>query len=162
MYTIREYQQDDLPTLKQLIGELHDALRPFDEYLAPIGLIGDAYTAYLIDTCRDSAGTFLVAAHGDHLVGFVCVFGFVAPAEPDQYPDKFSAIANVYVSPALQGQGIGAALMRRAEDHARALGVGKLELTVLSRNQRAIDFYRRLGYHERARTFTKRLTPSSP
>jgi ribosomal protein S18 acetylase RimI-like enzyme len=157
VYTIREYRQDELPTLKQLIGELHDALRPFDEYLAPVELIGDEYTTYLIETCRNSAGTFLVAAQGDRLVGFVCVFGFVAPAEPDQYPDKFSAIANIYVSPSLQGQGIGAALMQRAEDHARDLGVGKLELTVLSRNQRAVDFYRRLGYRERSRTFTKKL-----
>lgn len=157
MYTIREYQQDDIPTLKQLIAELHDALRPFDEYLAPVERIADEYTAYLIDTCRDSAGTFFVAAQGDRLVGFACVFGFVAPAEPDQYPDKFSAIANIYVSPSLQGQGIGAALMQRAEDHARAVGVGRLELTVLSRNQRAIDFYRRLGYRERSRTFTKKL-----
>jgi ribosomal protein S18 acetylase RimI-like enzyme len=161
VYTIREYQRDDLPTLKQLIAELHDTLRPFDEYLAPVERIADEYTAYLVGTCRDSAGIFLVAARGDRLVGFVCVFGLVAPAEPDQYPDKFSAIANIYVSPSLQGQGIGAALMQRAEDHARGLGVGKLELTVLSRNRRAVDFYRRLGYRERTRTLTKRLTASS-
>lgn len=157
MTTIREYRKSDLPALLKLIGELHDALRRFDEYLAPVEQIAERYAAYLFDTCRRSSGTFLVAVQDDRLVGFVCVFGLVPPDEPDQYPDEFAAIANIYVSPSLQGQGIGAALMRRAENRARRLGAGKIELTVLSENRAAIDFYMHLGYRERSRTFTKKL-----
>ena len=161
MITVREYREDDLPALKQLIGELHDALRPYDEYLAPLERVADEYAGYLIDTCRETSGAFLVAAQGDRLVGFVCVFGLVAPAEPDQYRDRFSAVANIYVLPSMQGQRIGATLMQRAESFARDLGVGRMELTVLSGNNRAIEFYRRLGYRERSRTFTKKL-PAVP
>ena len=96
MTTIREYRKSDLPALLKLIGELHDALRRFDEYLAPVEQIAERYAAYLFDTCRRSSGTFLVAVQDDRLVGFVCVFGLVPPDEPDQYPDEFAAIANIY------------------------------------------------------------------
>lgn len=157
MTTIREYREADLPQLRNLIAELHDGLRRFDEYLAPVEQVVDRYAAYLFDTCRALSGTFLVAAQDDRLVGFVCVFGAVPPDEPDQYPDKFAAIADIYVAPAFQRRRIGAALMQRAEDYARRLGAGKIELAVLSGNQGAIDFYRRLAYRERSRTFTKKL-----
>ncbi|MCA8926780.1 MAG: GNAT family acetyltransferase [Alphaproteobacteria bacterium] len=48
--------------------------------------------------------------------------------------------------PDRQKQGIGAALMRAAEDWLRARGVRKVELMVRSTNAAALGFYDRLGY----------------
>ena len=52
----------------------------------------------------------------------------------------------VAVDEALRGRGIGAALMRSAEEWLAARGVGKLMLMVRSENHAVQDFYRSLGY----------------
>lgn len=36
MAIIREYRDSDFASLKRLISELHEALRPFDKNLAPV------------------------------------------------------------------------------------------------------------------------------
>ena len=47
--------------------------------------------------------------------------------------------------------------MDKAEEYARRKGAGRMELSVLSGNRRAIDFYRRLGYRERITVYAKSL-----
>jgi len=63
------------------------------------------------------------------------------------------SVADVAVSPAMQGLGIGRLLMERAQDRARAEGYRMLSLYVLADNSRAIGFYRRLGYRIREHMF---------
>lgn len=46
------------------------------------------------------------------------------------------------------GSGIGAALMAALEDRAQDMGLERLSFTVFAENQRARDFYKRLGYRE--------------
>lgn len=157
MATIREYRSSDMPMLRQLVYQLHETLRPFDEYLAPAAEIIDAYFHYLIDVSGRTHGTFLIAEERGEMVGYLCLFGRVAPEEPDQYPEEYSAVADVFVRPDCQHRGIGAALMQHAEDYARRGGARKIELNVLAENRDAISFYRRLGYQERIRVFTKKL-----
>ncbi len=50
------------------------------------------------------------------------------------------------VAAGLRGQGIGAALMRDAEDQARAAGCGLLQLTTNKARPDAHRFYERLGF----------------
>ena len=52
----------------------------------------------------------------------------------------------VAVDEALRGRGIGAALMRSAEEWLAARGVGKLMLMVRAENHAVQEFYRGLGY----------------
>jgi len=52
----------------------------------------------------------------------------------------------VGVAPERRRRGIGAALMRRAEDELRARGCPKLNLQVRSSNSSAVGFYVRQGY----------------
>lgn len=157
MATIREYRSSDLPMLRQLVYQLHETLRPLDEYLPPAAEIIDAYFRYLIDVAGKSAGTFLVAEERGEIAGYLCLFGKIPPSEPDQYPEEYSAVADLFVRPEHQHRGIGTALMRHAEDYARRCGARKVELNVLSENRDAIEFYRGLGYTERVRVFTKKL-----
>ena len=56
------------------------------------------------------------------------------------------------VSPELQGQGIGTRLMAAAEDHARALGLRGLVMTVISRRHELIAWYARLGFRPTGET----------
>lgn len=63
-------------------------------------------------------------------------------------------IANVAVHPDYQRRGIGRHLTRRAMDQARQRGVGSVWLHVRENNDTAVNLYRSLGFHERARRTT--------
>jgi len=52
----------------------------------------------------------------------------------------------LYVHPQWQGRGLGAALIERAEQHARANGASSLVLNVNKRNEEAIAAYRKRGF----------------
>jgi ribosomal protein S18 acetylase RimI-like enzyme len=55
-------------------------------------------------------------------------------------------IYRVAVNPKQQRQGIGTALMQRAEAELIARGAPKINLQVRSTNEQVVGFYRRLGY----------------
>ncbi|MGN6742269.1 MAG: GNAT family N-acetyltransferase [Amnibacterium sp.] len=52
------------------------------------------------------------------------------------------------VEPALQGTGVGRALMAEVEARLVALGCPKVNLQVRSGNEPVATFYRRIGYAE--------------
>ena len=82
-----------------------------------------------------------VATAGSKLVGgLTMVFG-----------DNDASIANVAVHPEFQGQGLGAGLMRFAEDEARRRGHTALSLATHVRLTGNVAYYRRLGWHETGR-----------
>lgn len=57
-------------------------------------------------------------------------------------------LENVAVDPARQGRGLGRALIGFAERHARALGIGRIELYTNAKMTENLAFYARLGYRE--------------
>lgn len=59
-----------------------------------------------------------------------------------QYPHIFL----LYVSPAHRRLGIGAALVRQAEDWAKARGDSQIGLQVFQQNQPALSLYQKLGF----------------
>jgi len=52
----------------------------------------------------------------------------------------------IAVHPALQGKGLGKAIMQHLHDEARRRGSAKIRLRVRQGNDRAIGLYRELGY----------------
>lgn len=57
-------------------------------------------------------------------------------------------LVRLYVQPQAQGTGLGATLLRAAEDAALAAGHHTLWLTAWEGNQRALRFYARCGYRD--------------
>jgi ribosomal protein S18 acetylase RimI-like enzyme len=55
-------------------------------------------------------------------------------------------IYHLAVAPELRRRGLGAQLVREAEERLRALGCPKVNLQVRPSNREAVEFYRRLGY----------------
>lgn len=53
--------------------------------------------------------------------------------------------------------GVGRALLREAEQHARARGAARIEVTTAGHRHEAHDFYRACGYAESSLRFVKRL-----
>jgi ribosomal protein S18 acetylase RimI-like enzyme len=147
----------DLDALRHLVLDLHETLRPFDPDLAPVEIIPDIHFRELVARVEETAGGIFVAEQGSHLVGYVCVWGSVAPDDADERPDPYSFMAELFVRPECRGTGIGRRLVERAEALARTHGRYKMELNVLAGNQAALRFYEALGYEPRMVVLTKRM-----
>lgn len=85
----------------------------------------------------DPAVTILTAREGDNLTGCVAV--------------TVKGVALAYlgmlcVAPDLQSAGLGRRLLDAAEDHAKALGIATMEMTVIDGRESLIAWYVRRGY----------------
>lgn len=62
------------------------------------------------------------------------------------YAGPIATLDELYVRPALRGQGIGSRIMELAESRARTLGVGEVQINVDEVDKAARRFYGRRGY----------------
>ena len=84
----------------------------------------------------------LLAVDGTELVGCCAL----VPKDGHAYFGMFA------VRPGLQGGGVGSALLAGAEEKARAHGLDRVEMTVLSVRSELIAYYERRGYVRTERT----------
>ncbi len=85
----------------------------------------------------DPAVTILTARDGDQLVGCVAV---------TRKDETLGYLGMLCVLPTLQSAGLGRQLLDAAEDHARSLGLGAMEMTVIDSRASLIAWYERRGY----------------
>jgi len=84
--------------------------------------------------------TILVAEVGGELVGYVAAFG------GDFRRSRHCAYIVTGILRAFSGQGIGTELLSELEQWAGRNGIHRLELTVMTHNDRAVRLYQRMGY----------------
>ena len=96
---------------------------------------------------------FAQAAHSANSVTMLAldsdqrVIGLAGLHGGSRQANRHTATIGIAVSPEWRGQGVGTALMQAIIDFARQGGVLKrLELEVISTNERAIHVYRKLGF----------------
>ena len=105
--------------------------------------LDDFFDRRTLDHAGDRAGpALLVAEHSAEPIGFA----FLEPAVDYFSGEMHGHVGMIAVTEAAEGRGAGAALMRAAEDWARARGYPKLTLNVFEGNRRARDVYERFGY----------------
>ena len=75
--------------------------------------------------------------------------------------DRHAHVFLLYVMPEHRRQGIGSALMRHAENWARARGDHQIGLQVFQNNQPALRLYHQLGYQTQSLWMVKPLSPQS-
>jgi len=157
MNVIREYLLEDAQQVEACFVELQDFLHR----LEPIILAGKAagrYFDFMVARCAETSGKVFVAEVGRQIVGFVCVWAKVPSEELDEEPVEYAFISDLVVLPAYRGQGLGHALLQRAEEHARSQGATSLELQVLAKNENALQLYDRYGFRAYHLLLKKNLT----
>lgn len=90
---------------------------------------------------------FLLARMQQDVVGYAKLrFNSTLGIEPGKKPDVRLEIERLYVLEEWIGTGLGAALMRRAIEEARAKSCRSVVLGVWEKNARALAFYQRFGF----------------
>jgi ribosomal protein S18 acetylase RimI-like enzyme len=85
----------------------------------------------------DPAVTILTVREGEALIGCVAV---------TVKGRALAYLGMLCVQPDLQSAGLGRQLLDAAEDHARALGIAAMEMTVIDSRDSLIAWYERRGY----------------
>lgn len=122
---------------------------------------------------RRETGSFsyrnaIVAEVDGEVVGMMLGYVIAEPSEEDRaaIPDlpepvrpfvelEHQSVGTFYVNalavlPGRRGAGVGAKLLRAAEDRARELGVRRMSIQVFAQNDGAVRLYHRLGFHDAA------------
>ena len=119
----------------------HDWVRATvdDAYVQYVDAIGKPPAPMLEDHgARIADGLVTLALHGDERVGMIVMW----PVEEHLYVDS------VAVPMAGQGLGVGTALLERAEQHARSLGLSEIRLYTNELMTANLTFYPRRGFTE--------------
>lgn len=99
---------------------------------------------------NDAATTILLAERGEFLLGFA---EFTREQRCPVADCPFDVeLVRLYLLPVAQGQGLGQALLRRAEAMLAAERRSGMWLAAWSGNQRALAFYPKAGYEDVGRT----------
>jgi ribosomal protein S18 acetylase RimI-like enzyme len=150
MTTIAAATLADAPALKALLEAAYrgDSARRGWNHEADI--LDDERTApgEVEALLADEVVTILTTREGAALIG--CVAVTIKGA-------ALAYLGMLCVAPDLQSAGLGRRLLDAAEDHARALGIAAMEMTVIDSRDALIAWYERRGY---ARTGETRPFPA--
>jgi len=138
------------------ILSLAERLAAFGPATRPALEIAERERRALDDTlARPTAGSALFVAEYEHrgLVGILLV-----DSRRDYFTDEAHGhVAILAVAREAEGQGVGRALLRAAEDWGRGQGFRRLTLAVFTDNHRAKEFYGRQGWRPELETYYKVL-----
>jgi ribosomal protein S18 acetylase RimI-like enzyme len=156
MPVIRECQPAEMPQVEACFVELQDFLHALEPNVLE-GKAAKKYFDFMRSRCAETSGKVFVAEEEQQVVGFVCVWGKVPSEELDEEPGEYAFISDLVVLPAYRRQRVGQALLERAEEYARSLGVKKIQLEVLANNTGALKLYTNDGFRAYHLLMTKDL-----
>ncbi|WP_254765843.1 GNAT family N-acetyltransferase [Salinilacihabitans rarus] len=93
----------------------------------------------LRESIADDGARVFVAEGASTLVGFV-------HAGPAREEPSVAHLVRLYVRPGMWGEGVGSALLERAETALREDGYDRLRLVVLADNEVGVSFYESRGF----------------
>jgi ribosomal protein S18 acetylase RimI-like enzyme len=155
---IREFRSDDAEDAARLYlqsAEHHTELDS-DFYRIPDLEAVVAYYEDLAGEIKTEPLACFVAESDGNLVGTVEVRISDLPSRHSMLRPRYIGSVDIVVDPDRRHQGIGKALMQRAETWARDQGATSLMLDMLRANEQALAFYTALGYEDHGALLLKR------
>ena len=159
---LRSFNADDFPALvkEMLLFQEHIAsLDPLGHTRRGSDFDAAAYLQARLDESEEEGGFFLLAEENSELVGLVSG-RLVKPSTTDaldEFIQQTGEITELYVRADQRSKGLGAALMRAAEEHFKAKGCEAILVDCFAPNHAAHRFYERCGYTDRMVTLRKEI-----
>jgi ribosomal protein S18 acetylase RimI-like enzyme len=153
---IRRASDGDVDTLVELnadVQEIHRRIRPdlFKQSRTPE--IADAFRSML--TSEDHS-VFICEVEGEAIGYFVlCIVRRQEHAF--KYAETFMELDQVCIRSAHRRSGIGRAIMEKARELAHSQGIRRLDLSVWTENENAVESFGRMGFGEYCKRMTMRL-----
>jgi ribosomal protein S18 acetylase RimI-like enzyme len=142
---------------KATLSDEEDAAVLIRELAEAIGVIGDVNPVSWYSTLRKMLAspewTFLLAEEGKRKVGLLILL--VLPSL--YHGGSYAAITELIVSKDVQGKGMGKRLVEEAKMLARSLGCAELDVSVAVDNEKAVGFYKKLGFEQKHADFGMKL-----
>jgi ribosomal protein S18 acetylase RimI-like enzyme len=91
--------------------------------------------------------TFLLIAEGDGQLDGYALVTFHGTDDSHTTGDRFAELQSLVIAPGRRGEGLGTALLHEVYRQVRARGVEEMVIGVLATNDRAMQLYRREGFH---------------
>lgn len=154
--SIREYRPNDLREVERCLAELQD----FSKLIYPNaadGTIAPRYLQHLLTRCGETSGQIFVGESEGRVVGMICVFASVKSREVDEEEYEYAYVSDLVILANHRSRGLGRALLKRAEDHAKSQGATLLRINVLAQNQVARSLYISCGFDELVVSLQKKL-----
>ena len=122
--------------IDQLAG-LFDSYRQFYHCAPDLGLA----KRFITERIKGNE-SIIFMAQGDAASGFVQMY----PSFCSVDAFRILILYDLYVAERARGRGVGEALMQRAKDYARSVGVSRIDLETAKDNNTAQALYTKLGY----------------
>jgi aminoglycoside 6'-N-acetyltransferase len=137
--------EDDLAmaTLEQASGVHHHSVAPDRWRVLPVEAVAESRRLWAASDPRTEA---LLAVADGRVLGMIELWLRRPKDRNNARPPHVEVQFGIAVAPEARGLGVGTALLRAAEDWARAHGAERMHLGVDAANSRAIALYERLGY----------------
>ncbi|HEX7017853.1 MAG TPA: GNAT family N-acetyltransferase [Patescibacteria group bacterium] len=147
---ITKPSRHDIPALLQLWKEQYDYHFNLDQeyYTHNSPELEKQFSSYLINAIENDDPHILIAKEGEDIIGFTTF-----EEDTEEYFDteikKFGTVIELYVKEANRHQGVGKALMQKAEEYFSSKGLSHIKLASSTFNDDALAFYTSLGYVSR-------------
>ncbi|MUG95172.1 GNAT family N-acetyltransferase [Scytonema sp. UIC 10036] len=159
-FTIRSAEPQDRPVLVKLMELLQDTESDLHPNRSSGSQIGNEHFAYLEEIVKKQNGQIYVAQSKESIIGFLVCFveeldeGDLHIVERER---KYGYISDLYVLETMREAGVGAALMKAAENWFLDLKLEVVRVSLLCSNEKAAKFYRKAGYQPYEIVYEKQL-----
>ncbi|MEL6363001.1 MAG: GNAT family N-acetyltransferase [Pseudomonadota bacterium] len=143
---IRPYVDEDRNEVLSLHHELHSFEWPLRSLRSRSPSLSKEYFEKEYDDImadEDCDWMFIVAEDHGSLIGYVFC---LADKELLDDPREQVHVLDIMVTEDARGEGVGRTLMNAVEEFASDRGITRITLDVLSANERAVGFYKKLGF----------------
>lgn len=150
MSKIIEYDPQYEADVKDLLVELQQHLASLDRrgVLVLKENYRDGYFAFVTEECKKHDGKIYLAVDNERAVGMIVCKIFQGGGEEEFTTScpKVGFISDLVVADGMRGQGIGKALIDRAEAYFSEKRCEYIQLEVFEPNRRAFELYQKLGF----------------
>jgi ribosomal protein S18 acetylase RimI-like enzyme len=138
--SIRSWHQDDLEVVRYILWETwkesYSSFIPVDDLLE---YFNEHYTSKILaEQYNDTKVIGFVAEYADIIAGY----------ENTYYSEKENRlyVRQLYILSVYQNLGLGKKLIKSAAEQAKSMGLNKIWLRVMAKNESAIAWYKKMGY----------------